>query len=271
MRRIANCLVILVASCALAPKITRLNMTTWSIAALDPDSGDVGVAVASCVPDAHVDAVAALVPGVGVAVTQAVWILDNRNRVYEALRAGLSAEEVIERVADADIDANLARRQYGAVTLSDGEIRIAGFTGQGADAWSGIRFDLDMAVSVQGNTLVGEAVVADALAAFLANAADGKNTLADRLLRGLEAGSAAGGDVRCNQDGISSTAATAAILLARGGDPPYAAQTIRMTDQGTAAAPWLSISEAGPAEGPNPILEVRRRYEEWRQAIPEGD
>lgn len=257
-------LAVLASGCASHRLPVELELTTWSIAALDPATGDVGVALASCVPEAHADAVAALVPNTGVAVTQALWNLENRDRVYRSLIDGLPADDIIERVTNPELDADVPHRQYGIVTLSADEVRIAGFTGDSAPAWSGIRYDLDMAVSVQGNTLVGEAVVADALEAFVEESPNGENDFTDRLMRALEAGSAAGGDIRCNRDGISSTAATAVILAARGGDSPYAAANIRLTDQGTDQAPWLAISEARPLAGPSPIPEVRRRYDQWR-------
>jgi imidazolonepropionase-like amidohydrolase/uncharacterized Ntn-hydrolase superfamily protein len=246
---------------------SSLDMTTWSIAAMDRATGDVGIAMASCVPNTFGDAVGALAPGHGVVATQAAWNLENRNRAYEALKDGLSAQAIIDLVTAADT--STARRQYGAVTMKDGVVEIAGFTGEGASDWAGIRTDPDMAVTAQGNTLVSEAVVGDALGAFVADDPGGRNTLADRLMRALEAGSAAGGDVRCNRDGITSTAATAMILVARAGDPPYAAVDINVTDEGTETAPWLAISHHAPREGPNPIREVRRRFEQWRNAHAE--
>ncbi len=259
-------LVVLLAGAACTPQVpvSTLDMTTWSIAALDPETGDVGLAMASCVPETFGDAVAALVPGKGVAATQAAWNLENRNRVYDALKEGLGAQGVIDRVTAPTADSVTTRRQYGVVTLRDGVVEIAGYTGDGTSNWAGIESDLGMAVTVQGNTLVGEAVVGDALAAFLLDDPDGFNALPDRLMRALEAGSAAGGDVRCNRDGITSTAATAVILSARGGDNPYAVSDIGLSDQGTDGAPWLAISHTVPREGPNPIVELRRRYDEWR-------
>lgn len=251
---------------------TELDMTTWSIAALDPETGAVGVAMASCVPETFGDAVGALVPGRGVAAVQAAWDLDNRNRVYRLLRQGTGAGEIIERVTDPSADTVTARRQYGVITLSDGVVEVAGFTGEGTSEWAGIHADQGMAVTAQGNTLVSEAVVGDALQAFLRDDPADRNTLADRLMRGLEAGSQAGGDVRCNRDGITSTAATAMILVARGDDPPYATANIGMTDQGTAAAPWLALSHTTPREGPNPVVELRRRFDVWRSgATPLSD
>jgi len=250
-----------------APLPTHLDMTTWSIVALDPASGDVGIAMASCVPGTFGDAVGALVPGVGVAATQAAWNLDNRNLVYDALREGLSAQAVIDRVTSNDADGSTAQRQYGVITLHDGRVEVAGFSGEGTPDWTGIRSDQRMAVSAQGNTLVGEAVVADAFAAFQMDDPGGREMLSDRLMRALEAGSAAGGDIRCNRDGITSTAASAMILVARGGDEPYATRTIGETDQNSDAAPWLAISHNVPLQGPNPIVEVRRRYDAWRATV----
>src|SRR5688572_5571640 len=72
-----------------------LDMTTWSIIAADPITGDVGVAMASCVRGTVADALAALVPGKGVSATQAGFDLRNRNRTFEALKAGKPADSVI--------------------------------------------------------------------------------------------------------------------------------------------------------------------------------
>ena len=225
-RRLAWCAAAALAAGCAEPKVSSLDMTTWSVAAMDLQTGAVGVSMASCVPDRHGDAVAALVPGKGVAATQARWNLVNRNHVYEALKQGLEAAAVIDLVLEQDADGDTSRRQYGVVTLDGGGVSIAGFTGDETTEWNGIRSNEAMAVTAQGNTLVGEAVVADSLKAFLRDDPNGNNTLADRLMRGLEAGSAAGGDVRCNRDGITSTAATAMIVVARGSDAPYATSDI---------------------------------------------
>src|SRR5438552_992544 len=61
------------ASCSIG---VHVHLSTWSIVAVDPKTGDVGVAGASCVPQTHVDAIAALVPGKGAAAIQAFWDLE---------------------------------------------------------------------------------------------------------------------------------------------------------------------------------------------------
>ncbi len=247
--------------------IQTLQTNTWSIVAVDPATGDVGVAGASCVPDLHADALAALVPGKGAAATQALWDLDNRNKVFELLEADISADDIIAQVTDPSHDVHAANRQYGVVTMKDGAVTIEAFTGSENLVWAGDVQNPDMNVTVQGNILVSEAVVTAALQAFTDDQ-PGVNTLPDRLMRALEAGSTAGGDSRCNNDEVEQTAATAFIAVTRGGDAPYATRRIGITDMGTDEAPWLALSVAEPQFGPNPLVELRTLYDQWRQGNP---
>ncbi len=266
-----------VAACAQPPvHPTELEMTTWSVVGVDPETGDVGVAVASCVPT-YGDAVAALVPGKGAAATQAGFDVDNRNRVFEAIQEGLTAEQVILRVTDPEWDPELDRRQYGVVTMRDGLVQVAGYTtpvrqgtstdDAGATRYAGVMADASRGVSSQGNTLESSEVVSRPLDAFRWEDPAGFNMLSDRLMRALEAGSVAGGDVRCNNERVRQTAAMAVILVARGGDAPYATEGIGMTDAGTPAAPWLALSVQTERFAENPLIELRRQYDEWRRTV----
>jgi uncharacterized Ntn-hydrolase superfamily protein len=253
---------------------TELEMTTWSVVGVDPATGDVGVAVASCV-ETFGDGVAALVPGKGAAATQAGFDIGNRNLVFEALQEGLTAEQVILRVTDPEWDDELERRQYGVVTMHDGLVRVAGYTtptrqgvttgDDGTTRWAGVMADESRGVSAQGNTLEGPGVVQATLDAYRWEDPAGFNALPDRLMRALEAGSFAGGDVRCNQGDVRQTASMAAILVARGGDAPYATENIGMTDMGTDEAPWLALSVHTQRLAENPLLDLRRRYDAWRR------
>lgn len=257
-----------------AALLDTLTMNTWSVVAVDPNTGDVGVAMSSCVEKTLADALAALVPGKGAAATQAGFDVNNRNRVFEAIKAGANAAEVIKRAIDPKADSTVGRRQYGVLTMSNGKVEAAGFTGKpmldgdtvGGTRWAGVKANTAKGVSVQGNTLVSEAVVGNALAAFVWDDPTGFNKLPDRLMRAIEAGSVAGGDVRCNNDSTRQTAATSMILVARGTDAPYATEKIGMSDQGTPKAPWLAISTTVPKGGDNPLLELRKRYDAWRRS-----
>ena len=265
--RLLICFVMLAFGMVFYP--VRSSLSTWSIVAVDPATGDVGVATATCL-DLHIDALAVLVPGKGAAMLQArIDALTGKNRdtVYQLLQEGNSAEDIIQHVTDPAADAHVERRQYGVVTLSNRLVRIAAFTGKDTLVWAGDQQDIGMAVTVQGNTLVGEAVVADAMQAFKRSDAQGHNALPDRLMRALEAGSAADGDKRCNNDQVMQTASTAFIMAARGGDRPHTTRDFGITDMGTLNAPWLVISVVKPKFGPNPIIELRERYDVWRQTV----
>lgn len=267
------------AACASAPVYpTTLDMTTWSVVGVDPKTGDVGVAVSSCVPSFG-DAVAALVPGKGAAATQAGFDVKNRNKVFEAIKQGLTAEQVIAQVTDPAWDKDTDRRQYGVVTMHNGFVRTAGFTTplrQGllpgengaVPRFAGVMADAGRGVSAQGNTLAGPEVVQWTLDMYRWEDPTGFNTLADRLMRAIEAGSRAGGDVRCNENNVRQTTSMAVILVARGTDAPYAAENIGMTDAGTGKGPWLSLSVKTERGGENPLLELRRQFDKWRRTVP---
>jgi uncharacterized Ntn-hydrolase superfamily protein len=256
---------------------TEMEMTTWSVVGVDPKTGEVGVAVASCVPNFG-DAVAALVPGKGAAATQAGFDVKNRNKVFEAIQEGLTAEAVIARVTDPAWDKETNRRQYGVLTMHDGFVRAAGFTtpvrqgtivgDDGVARYAGVMADPSRGVSSQGNTLASHEVVQRPLDAYRWDDPAGFNRLSDRLIRALEAGSIAGGDVRCNEGNVRQTTSMAAILVARGGDAPYATENIGMTDAGTDKAPWLNLSVRTERGAENPLLELRRQYDRWRRTQP---
>lgn len=236
--------------------------STYSVVAMDPVTGDVGIAGASCVP-ISAGAMITFAPGKGAAATQAAFAPQNQAKVFELLRQGATANEIIEFVRDDAYDADARLRQYGVVTSRDGIVQAAGFTGKGNNDWAGDRQDGTMAVSVQGNALENAAVVKDALAAYTARDV-GAVELPDRLLRALEAASAAGGDRRCNRAGVRQTAQAAFIAVARANQPPFAATLGQDPAPEDPAAPWLYISVIEAPGGPNPLLELRSRYNTWR-------
>jgi len=239
------------------------DRSTYSIVAVDPATGDVGAAGASCVPISAAS-LAALVPGQGAAAIQAGFIPGNQTKVFDLLRQGTTASEIIRLISDDTYDSGVDLRQYGVVTLHEGNIQAVGFTGNETPYWAGDRQDSTHAVSVQGNTLESEAVVADALTAFLATDI-GSVELPDRLMRALEAASAAGGDRRCNsQSGFQQTAEAAFIMVAKAGQPSFITPIGKEPSPNDPTLPWLYISVIEAKGGPNPLLELRSRYNAWR-------
>jgi uncharacterized Ntn-hydrolase superfamily protein len=163
-------------------------VSTFSIVACDLDAGQWGVAVES-----KFLAAGSLVPwaeaGVGAIATQAYANPRYGPDGLALLREGLSAEEVVRRLTEADEQREL--RQVGVVDSSG---HAASFTGRDCTEWAGGRTGEGYAA--QGNILVSAETV-DALATTFETTV-GK-PLADRLLDALAAAQAAGGDRRGQQ------------------------------------------------------------------------
>jgi uncharacterized Ntn-hydrolase superfamily protein len=163
-------------------------VATFSIAACDLEAGQWGVAVqskflsvGSVVPWAE--------PQVGAVATQAYANPRYGPQGLEKLRAGKSAQEVVDELTGADEGSS--KRQLGIV---DAQGRGATFTGEECLDWAGGRTGEGYAA--QGNILVsGETV--DALAETFESSAGER--LAERLLQCLVAAQAAGGDRRGQQ------------------------------------------------------------------------
>jgi uncharacterized Ntn-hydrolase superfamily protein len=195
--------------------------------ACDLDAGQWGIAVqskflavGSVVPSAE--------PGVGAVATQAYANPRYGPDGLALLRQGLSAEEVVKRLTEADEGRD--QRQLGVV---DAAGRGATFTGPGCHDWAGGRTGSGYAA--QGNILVsGETV--DALAETF-EATEG--SLAERLLASLAAAQAAGGDSRGQQS---------AALLVVERDGGYAALSDILVD--------LRVDDHV-----TPIEELRRLYD----------
>ncbi|MEY3214578.1 MAG: hypothetical protein RIT28_5059 [Pseudomonadota bacterium] len=169
---------------------------TWSLVAVDPETGEVGAAGATC--GKMVWFIAEVVPGRGAVVAQADTLLDGRDLAAEGLRDGLTPTEILSELTDPTFDPAFETRQYGVAALS-GE--AAAFTG--AETEDVARAMGDGSVTVQGNLLTSAAVVEDAFAAY--QDAEGE-PMEERLMRGLEAGAAQGGDARCPPERAAKSA-----------------------------------------------------------------
>jgi uncharacterized Ntn-hydrolase superfamily protein len=163
-------------------------VATFSIAACDLEAGQWGVAVqskflsvGSVVPWAE--------PQVGAIATQAYANPRYGPQGLEKLRAGKSAQEVVDELTGADEGSS--KRQLGIV---DAQGRGATFTGEECLDWAGGR--TGEVYAAQGNILVSAETV-DALAETFEGSAGER--LAERLLQCLAAAQAAGGDSRGQQ------------------------------------------------------------------------
>ncbi len=175
---------------------TRI-VATFSIVARDPESGDLGVAVAS-----KFLAVGSVVPwaqaGAGAVATQASANMSYGPRGLALMSAGTPANAALEALLADDPDP--AHRQVGMVDAHGG---AAAHTGAACFDWAG--HVVGDGFTVQGNILAGPRVVQTMAMVF----GNQRGELAERLVAALQAGDAAGGDQRGRQ--------SAALYVARAG------------------------------------------------------
>ena len=212
---------------------------TFSIAAVDPRTGETGVAVTTRVACVG-NAVPWVRAGVGAVATQAYTRVEYGRELLDDLEAGIAPAEALRRRTAADT--GFRRRQVGVIAV-DG--RSAQHTGEGTDAWTGGRSGKNYVT--QGNLLVGPAVLAAVASSFEATEGEPRH-LADRLIEALAAGYAAGGDAR------KGRAQSAAVIVA---DPR----------PGKSRRPDKVTASINVCEHPEPVSELRRVYDAISQTL----
>jgi uncharacterized Ntn-hydrolase superfamily protein len=173
------------------------NIATFSIVGFDPETGEVGVAVAS-----KFLAVGSVVPwaeaGAGAVATQAFANTTYGPVGLALLKQGVGAQAVLDSLIA--MDEGRDERQVGIVDTHGGS---ATYTGKDCIAWAGGKKGPNYAC--QGNILVDGKTV-EAMAATFEKTT---GALATRLVRALKAGDDAGGDSRGKQ--------SAALYIAKQG------------------------------------------------------
>jgi uncharacterized Ntn-hydrolase superfamily protein len=206
---------------------------TYSVLARDPSTGELGIAVSSCIL-AVGRAVPSVRPGVGVVAVQARSRRGLGTSLLAGLADGASPDELVKRAAHSAEDAD---RQ---IAVLDATGRVAADTAPGSFPVSG--HILGEGWSVQGNMLASTDVLPAMAQAFVA-AGGG---LPDRLLAALTAGQDAGGDVRGRQS---------AALLVVGADP--------VTDEDDGVRMDLRVDDSGdPVAQLRMLRNLQRAYDE---------
>jgi uncharacterized Ntn-hydrolase superfamily protein len=169
---------------------------TYSIVAIDPKTGDMGVAVQS-----HWFSVGSVVTwgeaGVGVVATQAMANASYGPDGLALLRAGKAPKKVVEELTKPDV-----AREMRQLAVLDAKGRVATHTGRKCIPEAG--HALGEGYSCQANMMLNKKVWPAMADAF----ERAKGPLAERMLAALDAGEEAGGDIRGRQ--------SAAMLVVRG-------------------------------------------------------
>ena len=247
---------------------------TWSVVALDQKTGTIVVASATCVPQAAFlrrpstglrDIQAIVAPGVGAAAAQAAVDNSRANQrlIYAELLKGTDPAQILELLKQ---DPNVDVRQFGILDMKG---RHVGWSGpknqasalheQGQVEGTGIWY------SIQGNILMSDDVVHDAVGAFKAD----KGSLTDRAMAAMEAADRKGGDKRCtcetepkvNAPCDGKTAHVAYILRADKSDKNKESYN----DGDYAMYIGVTNEDIKPTENANPVKTLRLRYDEWKR------
>ena len=212
---------------------------TFSIVARDPETGDLGVAVQS-----HYFSVGPIVPwaepGVGAVATQSLVEVAYGPRGLEMMRNGRSASQALAALLEED-----AHRDVRQVAMIDARGDVSVHTGKKCIPDAGNHAGVEY--SVQANLMANKNVWPAMARAYEASTGD----LPERLLKALEAGQKAGGDIRGQQ--------SAAIVIVKGkrSNKPWADRVMDLRVEDNRA----------------PITELRRLVGLWRayRKCDEGD
>jgi uncharacterized Ntn-hydrolase superfamily protein len=212
---------------------------TFSIVARDSATGDIGVAVQS-----HYFSVGPIVPwaepGIGAVATQSLVEVSYGPKGLELMRNGKDAEDALKELLAQDDHADVRQ-----VAMIDARGKVATHTGARCIPDAGDA--TGDGYSVQANLMSNKKVWPAMAKAY----EQSKGDLAERLLAALEAGQAAGGDIRGQQ--------SAAIVIVRGK---------------RSSRPWSDrVLDLRVEDSPKPITELRRLVKVWRayRNVDEGD
>ncbi len=212
---------------------------TFSIVARDPQTGQMGVAVQS-----HWFSVGSVVSwaeaGVGAVATQSLVDVRYGPLGLALMRAGFSAPQALAALLAADDGRDLRQ-----VAMVDALGRVAVHTGSRCIPEAG--HIVGEGFSVQANMMRGPEVWPAMAEAYRSASGD----LAERMLAALEAGQAAGGDIRGQQ--------SACILI---------------VEAQSTGRPWAdTVMDLRVEDHPQPIAELRRLVGLHRayRAMNEGD
>ena len=201
-------------------------VSTYSIVALDQETGQLGVAVQS-----HWFSVGTVVPwakaGVGAVATQSIAEPSYGPKGLALMEQGIPADEALKSLLAKDIGKNVRQ-----VAMVDAQGNVGVHTGSRCISHAGHLTGKNY--SVQANIMAKSTVPSAMAQAFESTAGD----LAERMLAALDAAEAEGGDLRGRQS---------AAMLVVSGEPTGDSWTDRIVD--------LNVADHG-----NPLIELRRLY-----------
>ena len=185
----------------------KICFATFSIIAVDPETGEVGSAGGSCIAGSII--ISDIHVGLGVIHTQSYYHPTNQNNASNYMEQGYSPLEIINLLESNDVANNPGIRQYGIVDMVDNG-RSASFTGNNCTDWKG--HITGPTYAIQGNLLLGSYILEEMESKFLET--DGH--LSQKLMAALQGANIPGADNRCLDEEVSTLSAF--IRVARSED-----------------------------------------------------
>ena len=264
----------LVASLALGTVVAPLG-ATWSILIVDTRTGEIAVGSATCVPGYSLKMITpVLLVNRGAATAQAsvnIGSITNRALIWRSFKERTTPTKILQLLANND--PGHQTRQYGIIDVSGGKVT---FSGTQNFAWAGgvtgsfgtIHY------AIQGNILTGQGVVTAAEQAVINTPGD----LSEKLMAGMEAARAMGGDGRCScltgsatscgvpPPSFTKSAHIGFMVVARQGDTDG---TCNNASIGCASGQyWMDLNVANQtASSPPPVPQLRTLFDAWRQTL----
>lgn len=174
-------------------------LATWSISAVDRETGEIGIAGASCT--FNVQGIGEVLPGKGAVIVQAMSSDTARAEGMKLLREGKPPTDILSAIKNVKFD--FENQQYSVISLANG-VQPAVYSGISTSDFKGAIVSEDF--TVQGNILAGAQVLTEAERSLKSSQ---RGHLSKRLVDSLLAGSKAGGDKRCG----SQTARSAFVTV----------------------------------------------------------
>lgn len=214
---------------------------TWSVATLNPETGTLAVAGASC--SYMVYGIANVVPGKGVVIVQAASNDTARTDATVMLESGAPLAKIMGKLADPASGYSEKEQQYALLSSDPGSLPLT-YTGADVEGAKGASSAPNF--TVQANTMASEDVVPETAAALGEGKWSDDVEMANTVMSAMQAGQAAGGDKRCAGTGSSS----AFISVFRRGDHPR--------------QPWLNLVVFGVEPGRfSALARLQKEYSDW--------
>jgi len=261
----------------LTPLLPAPASATWSIIAIDRNTGRVVISSATCAaqgPNQLKLLQAIVIPGIGVAAAQAGVDRTQANHrlIYDQMVRRTHPEQIIRML---ESDPAVERRQFGIIDMLG---RSAGRTGSGNSDVA-----LDMAGesedgilwSVQGNIIATTEALTEA--ARIMQESD--LPLIERVMVAMEKADELGGDRRCTCEteplpGAQCTGKTAHVAYIVAADPDDPMGRFHANHPEDLRAPYnngdyfleIAVWPANtlPHEDANPVRTLRMRYDAWK-------